>query len=61
MSAEYPDFHAVYVEQVVQHGTADAIRLAEPFVQEDCSSSSWTRSSTRTSRSSSRCRRTWRE
>jgi glucose-1-phosphate thymidylyltransferase len=35
MEAEYPDFHAEYVEQVEQRGTADAIRLAEPFVHED--------------------------
>ena len=35
MDAEYPDFHAEYVEQVEQKGTADAIRLAEPFVHED--------------------------
>ena len=35
MDAEYPDFHAEYVEQVEQRGTADAIRLAEPFVRED--------------------------
>ncbi|HKP77220.1 MAG TPA: sugar phosphate nucleotidyltransferase [Longimicrobiaceae bacterium] len=35
MEAEYPDFHAEYVEQVRQNGTADAIRLAEPFVHED--------------------------
>jgi glucose-1-phosphate thymidylyltransferase len=35
MEAEYPDFHAEYVEQVEQNGTADAIRLAEPHVHED--------------------------
>ena len=35
MAAEYPDFQAHYVEQVEQNGTADAIRLAEPFVRED--------------------------
>ena len=35
MEAEYPDFHADYVEQVEQKGTADAIRLAEPFVHEE--------------------------
>jgi glucose-1-phosphate thymidylyltransferase len=35
MAREYPDFHAVYTEQVEQLGTADAIRLAEPFVQEE--------------------------
>ena len=35
MSTEYPDFHAVYTEQVEQRGTADAIALAEPFVREE--------------------------
>lgn len=35
MKSEYPDFHAVYTEQVEQRGTADAIALAEPFVQEE--------------------------
>jgi glucose-1-phosphate thymidylyltransferase len=35
MAEEYPDFHAVYVEQKEQNGTADAIRLAEPYVRED--------------------------
>lgn len=35
MADEYPDFQAKYVEQVVQNGTADAIRLAEPFVREE--------------------------
>ena len=35
MASEYPDFHAVYTEQVEQRGTADAIRLAEPFVREE--------------------------
>ena len=35
MAAEYPDFHAVYVEQVEQRGTADAVALAEPYVRED--------------------------
>jgi glucose-1-phosphate thymidylyltransferase len=35
MASEYPDFHAVYTEQVEQRGTADAIALAEPFVQEE--------------------------
>jgi glucose-1-phosphate thymidylyltransferase len=35
MTAEYPDFNAVYTEQVEQLGTADAIGLAEPFVQEE--------------------------
>lgn len=35
MKSEYPDFHAEYTEQVEQRGTADAIRLAEPFVQEE--------------------------
>lgn len=31
MEREYPDFHAVYVEQVEQKGTADAVALAEPY------------------------------
>jgi len=35
MAREYPDFKAVYVEQVEQRGTGDAIALAEPYVQED--------------------------
>ena len=35
MAAEYPDFHAVYVEQKEQRGTADAVALAEPYVRED--------------------------
>jgi glucose-1-phosphate thymidylyltransferase len=36
MKAEYSDFHVQYVEQEVQNGTAGAIALAEPYVQEDC-------------------------
>ena len=36
MKAEYSDFHVQYVEQEVQNGTAGAIALAEPHVQEDC-------------------------
>ncbi len=35
MTEEYPDFHAVYVEQKEQRGTADAIVLAEPYVEEE--------------------------
>ncbi|HEX2091001.1 MAG TPA: sugar phosphate nucleotidyltransferase [Longimicrobiaceae bacterium] len=35
MAAEYPDFHAVYVEQKEQRGTADAVALAEPHVREE--------------------------
>jgi glucose-1-phosphate thymidylyltransferase len=35
MTREYPDFQAVYVEQKEQRGTADAILLAEPYVQEE--------------------------
>ncbi|HEU0300092.1 MAG TPA: sugar phosphate nucleotidyltransferase [Longimicrobium sp.] len=35
MESQYPDFHADYVEQVEQRGTADAIALAEPFVHEE--------------------------
>ena len=36
MKREYPDFKVQYVEQAVQDGTAGAIALAEPYVQEDC-------------------------
>ena len=36
MQDEYPDFKVQYVEQEVQNGTAGAIALAEPYVQEDC-------------------------
>ena len=36
MKDEYPDFKVQYVEQEVQNGTAGAIALAEPYVQEDC-------------------------
>lgn len=35
MQREYPDFSAVYVEQVQQNGTADAIHLAKDHVHED--------------------------
>lgn len=35
MEEQYPEFQADYVEQTQQRGTADAIALAEPFVQED--------------------------
>ena len=36
MKSDYPDFKVHYVEQPVQNGTAGAIALAEPYVQEDC-------------------------
>jgi glucose-1-phosphate thymidylyltransferase len=36
MESEYPDFKVQYVEQEVQNGTAGAIALAEPYVEEDC-------------------------
>ena len=36
MKTEYPDFNVQYVEQPVQNGTAGAIALAEPYVQEEC-------------------------
>ena len=36
MKQEYPDFKVQYVEQPVQNGTAGAIALAEPYVQEEC-------------------------
>ena len=32
---EYPEFQARYVEQAVQNGTAGAVQLAQPFVDED--------------------------
>ena len=32
---DYPDFEAVFVEQPVQDGTAGAIALARPYVQEE--------------------------
>ncbi|MET0397639.1 MAG: sugar phosphate nucleotidyltransferase [Longimicrobiaceae bacterium] len=35
MEREYPDFHAVYVEQTEQLGTADAVRLAEPYAHDE--------------------------
>ncbi|HEX5727086.1 MAG TPA: sugar phosphate nucleotidyltransferase [Longimicrobiaceae bacterium] len=35
MDRDYPDFHAVYVEQPVQNGTAGAVVMAEPHVQEE--------------------------
>jgi glucose-1-phosphate thymidylyltransferase len=33
---EYPDFTAHFVEQPVQDGTAGAVKLAEPYIDEDC-------------------------
>lgn len=35
MEREYPDFHAVYVEQKEQRGTADAVALAEPYADDE--------------------------
>lgn len=35
MSEEYPDFDVRYVEQAVQNGTAGAVELARPFVDEE--------------------------
>lgn len=35
MEESYPDFHARYVEQPVQNGTAGAVELARPFVDSD--------------------------
>ncbi len=35
MEREYPDFKAVYVEQTEQLGTADAVRLAEPYADDE--------------------------
>jgi glucose-1-phosphate thymidylyltransferase len=36
IAAEWPQFEAHFVEQPVQDGTAGAVRLAEPFIDEDC-------------------------
>jgi glucose-1-phosphate thymidylyltransferase len=35
IQAEYPGFEAHYVEQKVQDGTAGAVKLAEPYIDED--------------------------
>ena len=35
IAAEYPGIKAHYVEQAVQDGTAGAVRLAEPFIDEE--------------------------
>jgi glucose-1-phosphate thymidylyltransferase len=35
IAEEYPEFTAHYVEQKVQDGTAGAVKLAEPFIDED--------------------------
>ena len=35
IAREYPEFHAHYVVQEVQDGTAGAIKLAEPYADED--------------------------
>ncbi|NIP83386.1 MAG: NTP transferase domain-containing protein [Gemmatimonadetes bacterium] len=35
IEGEYPEFTAHYVEQEVQDGTAGAVKLAEPFIDED--------------------------
>jgi glucose-1-phosphate thymidylyltransferase len=36
IAAEWPQFESHFVEQPVQDGTAGAVRLAEPFIDEDC-------------------------
>jgi glucose-1-phosphate thymidylyltransferase len=36
VAREYPEFKTRYVEQEVQNGTAGAIYLAKPYVDEDC-------------------------
>ncbi|MGH7503904.1 MAG: sugar phosphate nucleotidyltransferase [Longimicrobiales bacterium] len=36
IAAEWRQFTAHFVEQPVQDGTAGAVRLAEPFIDEDC-------------------------
>ena len=33
---DYPDFTSHFVEQAVQDGTAGAVKLAEPYIDEDC-------------------------
>ncbi|OGU00799.1 MAG: hypothetical protein A2W29_01620, partial [Gemmatimonadetes bacterium RBG_16_66_8] len=33
---EYPGFRARFVEQPIQDGTAGAVHLAQPFIDEDC-------------------------
>jgi glucose-1-phosphate thymidylyltransferase len=33
---EYPEFRAHFVEQAVQDGTAGAVKLAEPHIDEEC-------------------------
>jgi glucose-1-phosphate thymidylyltransferase len=33
---EYPEFKVHFVEQAVQDGTAGAVKLAQPFIDEDC-------------------------
>ena len=45
----YPNITAHYVVQEIQDGTAGAVSLAEPFVDEDVLISSWIRSSMRIS------------
>lgn len=35
VNTEYPDFNAHFVEQPEQNGTAGAVELAEPFIDED--------------------------
>ena len=36
VAAEWPQFRSHFVEQPVQDGTAGAVRLAAPFIDEDC-------------------------
>jgi glucose-1-phosphate thymidylyltransferase len=33
---EYPNFRARFVEQAVQDGTAGAVKLAEPYIDDEC-------------------------
>ncbi|MFN2327249.1 MAG: sugar phosphate nucleotidyltransferase, partial [Gemmatimonadales bacterium] len=35
IGSEYPEFTSHFVEQEVQDGTAGAVKLAEPFIDED--------------------------
>jgi UTP-glucose-1-phosphate uridylyltransferase len=46
MAREYPGITAHYVVQEVQDGTAGAVKLAEPWADEELLISSWTPSST---------------
>lgn len=36
IASDYPDFKVHYVDQAVQNGTAGAVQLAEPYIDEEC-------------------------